>query len=150
MTFEPATTSPGDDAPEMITLPEEPTGPRLITHQDVVGWMAHWAVRQHPYGRPDGLFDVLDLLAERSREWPDGVTSLRMWRVSGWVEIERWLDDVLKDHPALAAWNTPRSGHIAPFVAVSRYFGPKPEDDFIDIDALIRNVARCVWRGAND
>lgn len=124
--------------------------PRLITHKDVIGWMAHWAVQQHPYGRPDGLFDITDAIAEASQSWPDGVSSLRMWRVAGWLEIERWLGEALKDHPVLTAWNTPHSGHTQQIVASSRYWGPKPEDDFIDIDALLRNVALSTWRRADD
>lgn len=127
-------------------LTEDDNQPRLITHQEVIGWMAHWAVRQHPYGRPDGLFDVTDALAEASESWPDGVPSLRMWRVSGWIEIERWMRAALKDHAVLAAWNAPRSGHTQQIVASSRYWGPKPDDDFIDIDALLRNVALSTWR----
>lgn len=132
------------------TTAVEDTKPRLITHKEVMGWMAHWALRQHPYDRPEGLFEVTDAIAEASKAWPDGVSTLRMWRVNEWLDIERWLREALKDHPVLAAWNTPRSGHTQQIVATSRYWGPKSEDDFIDIDALLRNVALSAWRGADD
>lgn len=136
--------------PAVFTLEGDVPGPRLITHQDVVGWMTHWAVRQHPYGRPDGMFDVTDRLSEASEGWPDGVPSLRMWRVSGYLEIEQWMREALKDHPVLTAWNTPRSGHTQQIVASSRYWTVKAEHDFIDIDALLRNVALSTWRRACD
>lgn len=120
---------------------------RLITHKQVIGQFAIWAIRQHPYGRPEGLFDLCDVLTEKSAAWPDGVASLHMWEVAGSREIELWLRDALNDHPVLSAWNTPRSGHAQQFVTVSRYGGPQPEHDFIDIDALLGNVARSVWHG---
>lgn len=134
-----------------IDLGEDPgRTPRLITHKDVIGQFARYAVEQHPYGRPDGLFDLTDLLAEASKVWPDGVDSLRMWRVSGWREIEDWLRVTLKDYPVLTDWNTPRSGHTRQLVAVSRYWSTPAEHDFIDIDALLRNVAVAVWRHSGD
>lgn len=120
----------------------------LITHKDIVGYMAHWAVRQHPYGRPDGLFEVTDAISAAARDWPVGPPSLKMRDVDGSAEIEAWLRSALHEHPVLAQWNTPRSGHTQPWVFTSRYGGPKPEDDFIDIDALLRNVALSVWRAA--
>lgn len=126
------------------------TETRLITHKEIIGWMAHCAIAQHPYGRPDGLFDVTDALAEASKAWPDGVPSLRMWRVDGWQTIEGWLRETLKDHPILTAWNTPRSGHTEQIVATSRFWQPRVEDDFIDIDALMRNVALLTWRHTDD
>lgn len=133
-----------------ITLAaEDDTKTRLITDNQLIGWFAHWAVRQHPYHRPDGLFDLVDCISAAAQAWPDGVKSLPMWRVSGWLEIEAWLREALKDHPILTAWNTPRSGHTRN-VATSRYWTVKPEDDFIDIDALLRNVALSTWRRADD
>lgn len=134
-----------------ITLTEDDTTrSRLITDNEVVGHFAMWAVRQHPYRRPDGLFDLCDLIMEKAKAWTDGVPTLRMWRVGGWPEIERWLKASLEGNPILVAWNTPRSGHTQQIVASSRYWGPKPEDDFIDIDALLRNVALGVWRAATE
>lgn len=139
------------DVPIQLSTTDEDATPRLITHNDVVGWMAYYATVQHPYGRPEGLFDVTDAIEKASEPWSDGVSSLHMWRVSGWLEIERWLCDVaLKDHPVLTAWNTPRSGHTQQIVATSRYWTVAQIDDFIDIDALLRNVALATWRRAND
>lgn len=133
---------------DTITQDKPVAAGALITHKEVVGQMARWAVRQHPYGRPDGLFDVTDAITKAAETWPDGVSSLHMWRVAEWREIEDWLRLALADHPVLAAWNKPRSGHGASIVFTSRYGGPASEDDFIDIDALLRNVALSVWREA--
>jgi hypothetical protein len=133
---------------DVVTLSDlQPAGP-LITHKEVIGQMALWAVRQHPYGRPDGLFEITDAIRKAAEAWPDGVPSLRMWRVGGWHEIEDWLRGALAEHPVLTAWNKPRSGHTVAVMFTSRYDRPKPENDFIDIDALLRNVALGVWREA--
>lgn len=128
---------------------EDDTEPRLITDNQLIGWFAHWAVRQHPYHRPDGLFDITDRLQEVARAWPDGVSSLPMWRVPGWLALERWMREALKDHPVLDTWNIPRSGHTVQMLATSRYWTVKAEHDFIDIDALLRNVALSTWRRAD-
>jgi hypothetical protein len=120
----------------------------LITHKEIVGYMAHWAIRQHPYGRPEGLFDVTDALTAAAQDWPVGPPSLKMWEVNGSGEILTWLKWALSEHPVLTQWNTPRSGHTQAWVFTSRYGGPKPDDDFIDIDALLGNVALSVWRTA--
>ena len=133
------------------TLAADTPSKRLVTHKDVVGQLARWAIQQHPYGAPEGLFELSAKIAEAAQSWDIGPPSLKMREFEGWLEVERWIADVLLDHPILKAWNTPRSGHDAPFVAVSRYWSVKPEHDFIDIDALLRNVARSVWaRSHND
>lgn len=140
--------APAHSEPIQLRTEEEDTKPRLITHKDVIGQFAMWALRQHPYGRPDGLFDVTDAIEAAAKAWPDGIDSLKMWEVGSWQEIEDWLRQGLRDHPVLTAWNTPRSGHTQQIVSSSRFWAPKPEHDFIDIDALLRNVAMGVWREA--
>lgn len=136
--------------PRTITLTEDDLAPRLITHNEVIGEIAKWAVVQHPYARPHGLFELCEAVAEASKAWPDGVPSLRMWRIDRWLELEHWLRPIFAAHWAPKEWNKPRSGHTQQIVASSRYWGPKPADDFIDIDALLRNVAMGVWRAAKD
>ena len=43
------------------------------------------------------------------------------------------------------AWNQRKNGREG-HQFVSRYDGPRnPDDDFIDLDAMIRNVVRSVW-----
>ncbi|HXJ61874.1 MAG TPA: hypothetical protein VNU68_34985 [Verrucomicrobiae bacterium] len=134
---------------DTITLAVDDTGkPRLITDSEVVGQIAMWAVRQHPYGQPNGLFELCEAVREAAKAWPDGVPSLRMWRVGGWLELERWLRPIFDAHWAPTEWNKPRSGHTVQIMFTSRYDTPKPEHDFIDIDALLRNVAMGVWRAA--
>jgi len=125
---------------------------RLITSKDILGQMARWAVQQHPFHEPTGLFEVCRLIDEKARaEFKDSVPGLPMrWFKDSW-ELRDWLRAILADHPALTAWNTPRSGPAGGgFIAVSRFDGPAPEDDFIDLDALLINVSRDAWDDAED
>jgi hypothetical protein len=124
---------------------------RLVTSHDILGHMARWAVQQHPYHEPVGLFEVCKFIEdEAGKHFKDGVPSLPMWWCEDMWALNRWLHEMLDDHPTLTRWNTPRSGHTQQIVGSSRYDGPAPEDDFIDIDALLRNVARCVWDDAEE
>lgn len=118
---------------------------RLVTHKAVIGELARWAIQQHPYGRPEGLFELGAKIAEAAQSWEIGQPSLKMREFESWQDFERWLDGILLGDPIMVAWNTPKSGHAQSIVASSRYWTPKPEYDFIDLDALIRNVARSVW-----
>jgi hypothetical protein len=120
---------------------------RLIGSSDIMGQLALNAVKQHPYHAPEGLFDLVqEVLALCRRDFKDGIEG---WETR-WFEssnaVYRWLKDALgEDHTTLKAWNTPKSGHTGN-VFMSRYGGPAPHDDFIDIDALLQNVAMGAWR----
>lgn len=52
------------------------------------------------------------------------------------------LRNYLRDIPEYKAWNERKNGNQSPLSFTSAYDGPKdPDDDFIDMDALERNVA---------
>jgi hypothetical protein len=121
---------------------------RLISANDVIGQLALNAVKQHPYHAPEGLFELVqEVLAACRRDFKDGITDFYTHWFDSSHDLHKWLKTILPDeHSILKAWNTPKSGHTR-HVFVSRY-GPKPEDDFIDIDALRMNIASGVWRDA--
>jgi len=123
---------------------------RLLTSSDIIGALACWAVRQHPFHKPDGLFELCEFICSRAQsEFKDGAPALPMRWFDEERAISRWLNDILDGHPTLRAWNTPKSGHTQQHVFTSRYGGPKPEDDFIDLDALLWNTARSAWERAD-
>lgn len=123
---------------------------RLITSKDILGQMARWAVQQHPFHEPLGLFEICKMIDETAeKQFPDSVPGLPMRWFEDSHEIRRWLHDTLDNHPTLVAWNTPRSGHTHN-IGISRYDGPAPEDDFIDLDALMINVSREAWNSAEE
>jgi len=123
---------------------------RLVTASTLIGQLARFAVEQHPYHRPEGLFELVELLWRMTEQaWHDGDAELPMTWFDDAMELERWLHDALwsvqRANQILTAWNTPSSKHKAPVVFVSRYDTPRQEDDFIDLDALLRNVSRETW-----
>ncbi|MEL6568196.1 MAG: hypothetical protein AAFQ22_07240, partial [Pseudomonadota bacterium] len=133
-----------------LATKSESQKPQYITIRMICGHLAMWVVRQHPYGLADGVDEVNKILmqtAEDLEDW-DHFAGMTGKEFSDFWEIFNWVDDVLKDHPQLKRWNAPKSGHSAEFVVRSRFGAPKPEDDFIDIDALFRNAALGAWREA--
>lgn len=118
----------------------------LITLHCVQGHMAMWVCRQSPYQSLGGVEVINAVLHEKAAtEWTEGVPSLLMRRFESWRDLENWLHSALDGHEQMTAWNTPKIDTGAPFMFTSRYDTPTPEYDFIDLDALLRNVARTSW-----
>lgn len=119
---------------------------RLIGSSDIIGHLALNAVKQHPYHAPDGLFELAqEVIGLCRRDFKDGIEGWETRWFESSHDLYHWVRSILPDdHPILTAWNTPKSGHTG-HVFVSRYGGPTPEDDFIDIDALRTNVAMGAW-----
>ncbi len=120
---------------------------KLFTATQIRAQMASWVCRQHPFHSVAGVDEVNALITadSHSDEW-FGPSDCRMRRFEDWRAVEKWLRSVVDGHPQLQLWNEPKSGHANTLVFSSRYGGPRPEDDFIDIDALLRNVALYSWR----
>lgn len=122
---------------------------RLITSKDIIGQMARFAVTQHPYHEPAGLFDVcrrIDAVAQE--QFKDTAGGLAMQWFGDSQDIYEWVKSAVWEMPEFLAWNVPRSGHNHTMVTCSRYDGPRPEDDFIDLYALVGNVANAAWAEA--
>jgi hypothetical protein len=107
----------------------------ITSRKAVLGQLACCAVWQSPYIVPKGLSEALDEFS-RSVVW------------KGWDEYFRTnckqlihdLLDAFNECRTIQAWNIPRKGpHETVFV--SRHDTPKPDFDFVDLDALARNVA---------
>lgn len=115
----------------------------------VCGYIAMWATRQSPYHAPDGLDGVLRLFqASVSKE-----SCLELHFGSSWLRLdvqcpEAHLRKILQEHlfaiPQVRKWNERKNGNPSPFGFVSRYDRPNPDDDFIDLDAMVRNISQAV------
>lgn len=101
---------------------------------------AGWAVCQHPFHQPPELFKAIEVLVEFCEPDRNGMVRVRSLPLF----LER-LEEAIKALPICDVWNRPRKGN-AKYVFVSRYFTVNPEYDFIDIDALARNVSRDIGR----
>lgn len=110
-----------------------------VFSSDIVGAVALWAVKQSPYAVPDNLETVLKALHEIVRP---SFNEVDMRKFSTIDEIEGFVSASLRVIPEYMAWNERKNGNDAAFKFTSRYDGPgNPDDDFIDLGALERNVA---------
>lgn len=118
------------------------TGPLLISRTRVVGELASWAVQQSPYTVPDKLAEAVGAFYDH---WPrDEYATFDTIQ-----ELERTVRGIMELVPEILAWNQRKNGRDGPGF-VTRYSEPHPDDDFIDLDALARNVAMAAWHAAAD
>jgi hypothetical protein len=107
-----------------------------ITLSMIQGYIAMWAVRQSPYHSPEGLLSVLDQFRASVRHFFDENEMRKMSQAE--------LDSMLKGHlmtiPQFQLWNERKNGNQSPYGFVDRYSKTNPDNDFIDLGALTRNV----------
>lgn len=110
----------------------------VISKKALLGNIANWSVQQSPYHRPENLEIVLDSFDYEIREKKD-------YFHASYDELIRILDVGLKKIPEFLKWNERKNGNQNEYKFVSRYStNENPDDDFIDLDALIRNVANSI------
>lgn len=114
--------------------------PELYSVDDIVGALAMWAIRQSPYPMPEGLeaacstlsIDLVEIWDEREAEL--GFLDLSV------KDVEEMLLAAFKTNISIERWNERKNGREGMGFS-SRYDKPSPDDDFIDLHALARNVA---------
>jgi hypothetical protein len=104
---------------------------------------ARWAIEQSPYACPDNLEVVVKKLQGENTSFMDGLL-----RFSTMSELEKYLDVQYASIPELLDWNERKNGNKSSYGFASRYEKPNPDDDFIDLGALSRNVAMSIWKDA--
>jgi len=113
----------------------------FVTKSELLGTIAKYAVSQSPYHRPDNLELVLDKLNEAISPVFDRA-DLGVGEFSDRVSLEAFISRHLAKIPEYVAWNERKNGNEAPLQLTSRYdTGEDPDNDFIDLEALERNVA---------
>lgn len=115
----------------------------LIGRTRVLGELASWAVQQSPYPVPEKLEPAL--LAFHAN-WPHNEDYTTFDRVG---VLEQAIAETIAKVPEIVAWNSRKNGRDGP-AFVSRYSQPDPDNDFIDLDALARNIAMECWHAAAD
>ena len=102
------------------------------SRKTVLGALANWAVQQSPYLVPDNLADAL-------REFDSAFHSDEFFSTDcDWLKANIRL--AFMSCPHIEAWNNSKKGDVQ-IAFYSRYDKPQPDYDFIDLDALARNVA---------
>ena len=128
-----------------------------VTVSEIVGTVALWAIQQSPYAVPDNLESVCKQLHERLRSLEivkrsaiateyDVMFIVEFGDLSAVRCLEKILKATLREIPEYLAWNERKNGNQAPLSFTSRYDKPgkDPDDGFIDLGALERNVAMTV------
>ena len=119
----------------------------VITQRSIMGSLADYAVQQSPYHRPDNLEVVLDKFYEQIKdEFDDGKKYCK--KFDTYKECKDWLEVKLKSIPEFMLWNERKNGKQGNgFTGAGHhdngditFFQAKADNDFIDLDALIRNV----------
>lgn len=114
----------------------------LVNESQLLGAVAKWGIRQSPYSFPENLLEVLDAFGVALKpDFHDEPLGFKEFIDES--ELLRYIHSKLVNIEAYWAWNNRKNGNDAPMKFTSRYDnGDNPDDDFIDLDALERNVAR--------
>lgn len=114
------------------------TATRVVLKSAIIGYFAMWAVRQSPYLLPEALdkgimeFDeTLDFSGEYIK------TTCK--------DLENIVGTAISKGGVIQSWNIPLKGEAPSYLFVSRYDKLEPDLDFIDLDAIARNIAHSVW-----
>lgn len=110
-----------------------------ISTDEIISEVAKWAIMQSPYLYPENLEGVLVQLKAKLRS--DGHDDFG-YEYPDIDQLERVISRNLREIPEYMAWNERKNGNDTKFKFVTKYDGPSdPDNDFIDLDALERNVA---------
>lgn len=113
----------------------------LLSEPQLLGVIAKWGIRQSPYHRPDNLETVLDKVHQNVAE-TFVKADLGFVEFSDEEEVKQFAYKTLENIPEWVAWNDRKNGNDSPFGFTSRYDRPDPDNDFIDLDAMVQNIAR--------
>lgn len=121
----------------------------LVSKRNILSEVARWATAQSPYHRPDNLEVVLDTLSDTLENFGNGKAGYEDF---SYEDLKQFLGDILKAIPEFNLWNERKNGNKSEYKFVSRYSNEEsnPDDDFIDLDALIRNVANSIVRSGTE
>jgi hypothetical protein len=108
------------------------TGSFICIHiEELCGYIAMWGVRQSPYTVPENL----DIVLAKVKEEAKGFSKIKELVYIPKVGLGVWLYRLLMPIPEFIDWNTAKKQKTN---YITREYDP--DCDFIDLDALIRNV----------
>lgn len=119
----------------------------LLSLRQILGATAQWVVRQSPYIVPDNLTEIMQavrLKFESQMPVISTVGDLRIVKLLSPHEVHDFIDTLLKEVPEIEELNTPKSRHNGLLFVTRDSAVNNPDDDFIDLDALARNIANSV------
>ena len=119
----------------------------LVSERGFLGAVAKWSVEQSPYHRPDSLEIVLDALhKELDWFWKSGRLGYKEFVST--KELVEFVRTNLRKIPEYMLWNERKNGRQGNgFTGAGHHddgsvtlYSAKADDDFIDLDALERNI----------
>lgn len=111
---------------------------RYTSLKDITGGLALFAVKQSPYACPidlEKVINYLDACLRKSVDWENGFAQLSL------CDISNLLYDILYEQgiSCFDAWNKAKKSK-GTIKFVTTHNEEDPDYDFIDLDALLRNV----------
>ena len=145
-----------NEAVKTIELePSKKKSENIVSSHSILSSLAYWGIRQSPYLYPKNLEKALDAVFDNLVAWgifPVDKKAHTSYRRFTDKELLALIERVVKETPEVAIWNVTQveqdAGITDPedpkrsvrYGFVSRYDGPPADRDFIDLDALIRNI----------
>lgn len=112
-----------------------------VCRKNFIGSLAKWAVMQSPYSYPENLETVLLKFSDHIAPYFDNL-DMKLFSV---FEVEEFVKGNLITIPEFLNWNERKNGREG-MGFVSRFDGARnPDDDFIDLDALYRNISHDIY-----
>ena len=108
---------------------------------DFMGAFAYWAVSQSPYDSPD-IDNALKAFSSHVNEFIDDDTLKKFSYDDVFLLVN---EDIFERIPEIEILNHRKNGREG-MGFCSRYDKPSPDDDFIDLNALARNICYMVLR----
>lgn len=126
----------------------------IVTPNDIISALAYWAIRQSPYWVPKNLQLALEAAQKHIVKMYDesDKKSIQSYKSRSLKDISSCIKSVIFDVPEIAIWNVTQveidNGITDPddpsrsvrFGMVGRGITTPEDKDFIDLDALHRNV----------
>ena len=131
---------------EILTCRFDSKKELLISKKDLISNLAKCAIECSPYLYPDNLLEVIEQFHSNIEPYfkflePSDLGFLKL----DLTELEKFIRGNLMSIPEFLLWNERKNGRDG-YGFVSRYSGEtNPDDDFIDLDALIRNISHEIF-----
>lgn len=122
----------------------------ILTARSVMGALALCAVQQSPYPYPENLELVLGKFNDLIKNEVNSSINQYIKKFDTWKEAHDWIASKLYIIPEFTTWNNRKNGRDGMGFSGAGYRDdgsvavvskdPNPDDDFIDLDALTRNI----------
>lgn len=109
-----------------------------VGKNDILGSLAKWGVRLSPYTYPNDLNRAMDELEQALPDGENRGDACLAYRMNA-KALGAMIHEAIAKCATIMNWNNRKSGAKGPGF-VTRYSKPDPDNDFIDIDALVRNI----------